>query len=939
MQIHAGGDGLDRAPSFGRNASGSFGSLGPGNDTSAGRSFGRLGSAGGSFGSLGSPASKMASFDRLQSVVHQAGGGQFENSFSRVKSIISRGDDGAVMFSRSPSSGGGGKRGGMGVSWVSPPRIDRLPSIEVEPISSFQRTFSSGSGGGGGFARTHSVVTSFAQSLVSKGKQVISTDAELEVFEKRLLSRLKQPPSVVICCSKEEKSSSFAHNLMEELAALDPDIICMVSPPLQARMEPPIMLLCVDEHLESDEECVKLFKTYAASGKVVIPLILPGYVLKDFSKWWPSSMPQLRNFSIFVQLNGEEWSNKDKIADEIEFWEMKKRADKGERAKQIKLLALQNDPWAKEVLPFINGRAVDYFHAMRRATASLLMDDIKKALNEWRGRATSINTNDLVPEREKHTHTVALPCPSCMAQGKLPLGVIDRHQCETLASAWKESCNEARMRAITQMWTMRTVSAAGLEVPKPPTIDCSWGHKLDVNRLLRDASIVILESIPCPSCMARGELPPFAFSRAECLTFFEESNNARTGFLDCPQCAKHGRPHIRVLDIISPEVFLSYNWGHKVDDRWSTQEIVKRFRRHIEDASDCLCWLDVEGGMSAGDELVTKMRDGVKNSHVVIIFLSDLYVNSTNCKRELVAALQDSKFIIPVLVPPGEGEAKSAGWGGGPSVPGRPWWHHAVDTCTCFKIPESDEPIDWSALDDFEPIDLATLGEAAGLAEVHKRILSRLYRGNYIRHVLNMGGAKSLNDKVSKWRRKSIDNMTERAQELNALQGHGSTRHNSVESEVTSNSAGPAPTTQRRSSIITSHITRRGSVHVDVSEDDAQGITASSRRTSVVSKDESINRRPSMNTGTTHADPTLSRRSSVNTGTTHADSPLSRRPSMNSGTFSRVGSVASDNFGRVGSVAGQLGEPNSPTGRLSSMMTSKISRRGSVHMDISEEPE
>ena len=74
-------------------------------------------------------------------------------------------------------------------------------------------------------------------------------------------------------------------------------------------------------------------------------------------------------------------------------------------------------------------------------------------------------------------------------------------------------------------------------------------------------------------------------------------------------------------------------------------------RTHHQVHADVLCWLDVEGGLSAGADHVKQMVDGVMKAHVVVIFLSDAYVLSENCRREYETAVQHSKYILPILIP------------------------------------------------------------------------------------------------------------------------------------------------------------------------------------------------------------------------------------------------------------------------------------------------
>ena len=48
---------------------------------------------------------------------------------------------------------------------------------------------------------------------------------------------------------------------------------------------------------------------------------------------------------------------------------------------------------------------------------------------------------------------------------------------------------------------------------------------------------------------------------------------------------------VDVLDVMPPQVFLSYQWGH---DK-STQKMVREERRRIKEQTSLQCWFDVEG--------------------------------------------------------------------------------------------------------------------------------------------------------------------------------------------------------------------------------------------------------------------------------------------------------------------------------------------------------
>jgi hypothetical protein len=108
----------------------------------------------------------------------------------------------------------------------------------------------------------------------------------------------------------------------------------------------------------------------------------------------------------------------------------------------------------------------------------------------------------------------------------------------------------------------------------------------------------------------------------------------------------------------------------------------------MELQADLLVWQDVCGGMGFGDNHKVEMLEGIKKATVVVIFLSDAYVNSPNCQREYLHAVRNSKFIVPVLVPPDNDSRFSdpadpqycanSGWTGEYDADNhrRHWWRH-----------------------------------------------------------------------------------------------------------------------------------------------------------------------------------------------------------------------------------------------------------------------
>jgi hypothetical protein len=185
------------------------------------------------------------------------------------------------------------------------------------------------------------------------------------------------------------------------------------------------------------------------------------------------------------------------------------------------------------------------------------------------------------------------------------------------------------------------------------------------------------------------------------------------------------------------QIFLSYAWGVRVvrtdgvrdyNRLHITQELVRAVRRAVELESGALCWLDVGGGLCAGQNHLDRMRCGMERAYAAVVFFSDGYVKSANCRREMHMALSSFKHVVPVLLPPAaidpekweqheyssrehlEAAVRDSGWGGPCPAPEN-WWQHAVGLCAELEegcaTPEGDL-IDWSALAEFPPLDLRT---------------------------------------------------------------------------------------------------------------------------------------------------------------------------------------------------------------------------------------
>ncbi len=367
-----------------------------------------------------------------------------------------------------------------------------------------------------------------------------------------------------------------------------------------------------------------------------------------------------------------------------------------------------------------------------------LYPQLSKYLTDWRGKAPNPDAFAEAADR--------IGCVECNQEGKRNPHVFSRSDCEAKLQAARAEVNKMNAEA----------QANGSLSPKHSALlqeRCGHGHVASLEEIL--STKVILEALPCPCCMQSGRSPPFCFNRQDCLSLFTEAmrNTSRAGSIICPYCDAV----IRILDLVQPELFLSYNWGC---DR-STQNLVKPVRTLIEEEAGVLAWLDVGGGMGPGQSVIEEMRKGVSRSTVVIIFLSDAYCQSVNCIREYLHAVRHSKFLIPVLVPNKgcvDGDGPSSGWTG-PGPEDKEWFHHAikVSKVKALKDPDTGKDIPWEHMSKFEPVvDLRCLenldddsqAQARVLEEAVRviviRIRSRMYRGRRIEHTQQSSGPEQV---------------------------------------------------------------------------------------------------------------------------------------------------------------------------------------------------
>ncbi len=208
--------------------------------------------------------------------------------------------------------------------------------------------------------------------------------------------------------------------------------------------------------------------------------------------------------------------------------------------------------------------------------------------------------------------------------------------------------------------------------------ECRFQHRaVDI---LTTCSISDAETMQCPCCQQFGKDSEPVFSSQECRLLINLSSNRDEVTVTCFACMQNGRiGQIRVLDLVREEVFVSGLTALKCDMQIS----IKNTLQQIEIEADVGC---------------CGRLDGLKESLVAVLLLSDSYIHCKQCKQEFISAMRSCQGLIPILLPDTGTRTEqgvSFGWTG-PSD--GEYWRHAVE------VAHSEERVDWSLLRHFAPI-------------------------------------------------------------------------------------------------------------------------------------------------------------------------------------------------------------------------------------------
>lgn len=391
-----------------------------------------------------------------------------------------------------------------------------------------------------------------------------------------------------------------------------------------------VVLVCIDNWTESSAKVLQQIRAVISQGIAVIPLLCPGY-------HWPEELPELQAYRYFDCRNMVSDGFK-VFLDRERKREEKTSGSTGVLSVEEAFMNLQSEE--REELEMT---ALEERQRWMQSVKPQLTTRIRKYLEDWRGAGT-----DLVGFKAPDN----IPCPDCVHEACASPCWFQRESVGAELNNWIISENKIQHEQQEQ-----GPSPCSVE----PSSSCDNGHTIKIEDLL--ARGTNYESVPCPSCIGAKRLPPFCFSRQQCL----EDSSYPDIPLKCPKCEDADpwrRVTLSALEIIPPHVFMSYNEGAEqmmeAQRVMSTQHLVSSLQSQLQQLTGLIVHFEVDRKTvptRAADAkqpatLQCHQHPALSPCRAVLVFLSDAYCASDVCVREYTSAIREAKCLIPVLVPP-----------------------------------------------------------------------------------------------------------------------------------------------------------------------------------------------------------------------------------------------------------------------------------------------
>jgi len=357
-------------------------------------------------------------------------------------------------------------------------------------------------------------------------------------MDKSQVASLELDQAVQIFISHSSEAKEASETLEAALLKLDPAL--QVSTSHTHRNDGKhipntrIFLPLIDHRYHRSKRCHQEFEDACAQGCSVIPLILHTFEFPvddggtpNYQHWWPQALAKFEKYPLFINF-GLKQARDLVVAKQAIFAEA---SEKGGNIAPARLgLEL-----AKEEFQTDYAKKVEY-----EVYASIM-----KILDRWR---CSEPPNE---PRTEGFHQIV--CQSCSNLWLEDPGSFARAFCLKTITEWRIAEQDRR--------------GGKDKTFADPYLSCKHGHGQVALNLVTDQSG--FESLICKSCVQRDHFPISTFNYHALMVRFNDMSIYTNQALECQYCRSCGDANVdgkmTLLDIILPEVFISYHHGYPKD--------------------------------------------------------------------------------------------------------------------------------------------------------------------------------------------------------------------------------------------------------------------------------------------------------------------------------------------------------------------------------------
>jgi len=192
--------------------------------------------------------------------------------------------------------------------------------------------------------------------------------------------------------------------------------------------------------------------------------------------------------------------------------------------------------------------------------------------------------------------------------------------------------------------TMKGTETREPETVTNPCIACTNCHKHQLFDLV--TTFQISETRQCPSCLQNGVDQPGEFIAGECRLRQSFLSSSSINSITCATCLAAGRlGKLAICDVSPAEVYIS---GLSLLDE-HCQRAIEQWLGQLEvEAEICCCKAE---SMRGSDHVqLVQCDQNLQYAPVMLVLLSDTYLDSEECMEELIIASNMKKCIVPIVI-------------------------------------------------------------------------------------------------------------------------------------------------------------------------------------------------------------------------------------------------------------------------------------------------